>query len=37
VLDSLTSDVLVLHPRGFDPKLARRRRGVYYLTTLPLS
>jgi universal stress protein E len=37
VLDSLVCDVLVVHPSGFDPRLSARRRGVYYLSTIPLT
>jgi universal stress protein E len=37
VLDSLACDVLVVHPAGFDPRLPARRRGVYYLSTIPLT
>ena len=37
VLDSIGCDLLVVHPAGFDPKLPGRRRGVYYLSTIPLT
>jgi universal stress protein E len=37
VLDNMPCDLLVVHPAGFDPKLPGRRRGVYYLSTMPLT
>ena len=35
VLDGLRCDVLVVHPAGFDPGVPQKRRGVYYLATIP--
>lgn len=37
VLDSIGCDLLVVHPAGFDPKLPGRRRGVYFLSTIPMA
>jgi universal stress protein E len=37
VLDTIGCDLLVVHPAGFDPRLPVRRRGVYFLSTIPLT